>query len=276
MKNDLVMSMTMNDLIFTGRNKSYGAYFLRSSYDTNMTKGILFGVGIFLLIIISPMFDNNKGRILPLVEDNEKYDTTVLTLRPRPIFENLSSAGTMPTENKKILIEVPKVVADDEKSIKPNEPDKVIDENPNPNTPNSTNLVGGTTEGNNSEGFNSNGTGNSNETPSVNAEEFAKYAEEMPEFPGGNAALYKYLNNKVRYPEIAYLNGIEGTVLVQFVVDREGNINRTKIVRNVGGGCDEEAIRVISLMPKWKPGKMGGKNVAVIFTLPIKFKIEKN
>lgn len=274
MKNDLVLSMTMNDLIFTGRNKSYGAYLLRSTYDTNMTKGIFFGVGIFLLFITSPLFDNNKNRgLIPPIYNTDKFDTTVVILRARPTFIQPISAGSMPAENKKVKSEVPKVVTDDDKTIKANEPDKVSEENPIPS--NSSTMAGGSTEGTNSEGFNSLGTESTDETPATNDEEYGDHAEEMPEFPGGITALYKYLSKKVRYPEIAFQNGIEGTVLVQFVVDREGNINRTKVVRKLGGGCDEEAVRIISGMPKWKPGKMGGKNVSVMFTLPIKFKIEK-
>ena len=95
--------------------------------------------------------------------------------------------------------------------------------------------------------------------------------EEMPSFPGGDAALMKYLANNIKYPAIAKDAGIQGTVFVTFVVDEKGEVKDVKVLRSLGGGTDEEAIRVVKSMPKWSPGKQRGKAVKVQYNLPIRF-----
>ena len=86
--------------------------------------------------------------------------------------------------------------------------------------------------------------------------------------------MMKFIHNNLRYPSLAAENGIQGTVIVNFVVDRDGKITRIKVVRGIGGGCDEEAIRVLSKMPAWSPGKQGGKAVLVSYTVPIKYVLQ--
>lgn len=105
----------------------------------------------------------------------------------------------------------------------------------------------------------------------VEEEQIFTIVEEQPSFPGGVEEMYKYLGKAVKYPEMAKDAGISGTVYVTFEVDKEGNIKDVKVLRGIGGGCDEEAIRVVKAMPKWKPGKQRGKAVRVQFNLPIKF-----
>ncbi len=105
----------------------------------------------------------------------------------------------------------------------------------------------------------------------VAEEQIFTIVEEMPSFPGGDAALMKYLGNSIKYPAIAKDAGIQGTVYVTFVVDEKGNVKDVKVLRSIGGGCDEEAIRVVENMPKWKPGKQRGKPVKVQYNLPIRF-----
>ena len=98
--------------------------------------------------------------------------------------------------------------------------------------------------------------------------------EAMPEYPGGDAARMKYLQDNIKYPNMARESGIQGTVYVTFVVERDGSVTDVKILRGIGGGCDEEAIRVIKTMPKWVPGKQRGKPVRVQFNMPIKFTLQ--
>ena len=105
-------------------------------------------------------------------------------------------------------------------------------------------------------------------------EEIFEVVEEMPEFPGGPAAMMKYLNNNIRYPTIAQENGIEGRVIVQFVVNSDGTIVDANVVRSVDPFLDKEALRVINSMPKWKPGKQRGKSVRVKYTLPVMFRLQ--
>ncbi|MDD2644702.1 MAG: energy transducer TonB [Bacteroides sp.] len=105
-------------------------------------------------------------------------------------------------------------------------------------------------------------------------EEIFEVVEEMPEFPGGPAEMMKYLNNNIRYPTIAQENGIEGRVIVQFVVNSDGTIVDANVVRSVDPFLDKEALRVINSMPKWKPGKQRGKSVRVKYTLPVMFRLQ--
>src|SRR5690606_2509820 len=97
------------------------------------------------------------------------------------------------------------------------------------------------------------------------------YVEQMPE-PSVN--VNEFLSKNLRYPELAKENNIQGRVTVRFVVDEEGKVSDVTVVRGIGGGCDEEAKRVVMKMPKWKPGKQNGKAVKVYYTLPISFRLE--
>lgn len=98
--------------------------------------------------------------------------------------------------------------------------------------------------------------------------------ESMPEFPGGEAALHQYLAENIKYPQMAKESGIQGRVFVTFVVERDGRVTDVRVMRGIGGGCDEEAIRVVQNMPKWTPGKQRGKPVRVQFNLPVKFTLQ--
>jgi len=98
--------------------------------------------------------------------------------------------------------------------------------------------------------------------------------EDMPEFPGGEMALRQYIANTIKYPVIAQENGIQGKVYVTFVVDKDGSISNARIARGVDPSLDKEALRVINILPKWKPGKQRGKTVRVSYTVPINFVLQ--
>jgi len=98
--------------------------------------------------------------------------------------------------------------------------------------------------------------------------------EKMPEFPGGMSALLDFLAKNTRYPQSAAETGIQGTVYLSFVVEKDGNVSNIKTLRGIGGGCNQEAERVLSLMPKWKPGNQFGKPVRVSFNVPVVFKLQ--
>ena len=98
--------------------------------------------------------------------------------------------------------------------------------------------------------------------------------EDMPEFPGGEQAMMDFVGKNVQYPKEAMEKEISGRVLVGCIVEKDGSVNEVKIVRGIGGGCDEEAVRVVKAMPKWKPGKEKGKPVRVSYMMPIFFKLQ--
>ncbi|MCF8244053.1 MAG: energy transducer TonB [Saprospiraceae bacterium] len=123
--------------------------------------------------------------------------------------------------------------------------------------------------------------------PAENEREIFKVVEDAPTFPGcadivdkperqkcAETKLLEFIYSKIQYPTIARENGIEGMVYVRFVVERDGRISNIEVVRDVGGGCGDEAARVVKLMPKWNPGKQRGTPVRVMFTLPVKFDLQ--
>lgn len=117
------------------------------------------------------------------------------------------------------------------------------------------------------------------EAPEIEEEEIVeaevfKVVEEMPEFPGGAAKLIEYIGKNVKYPMMARESDIQGKVYVQFVVEPDGSISKVQLLRGIGGGCDEEAMRVIQSMPKWKPGKQRGAPVRVQYMVPVIFKLQ--
>ena len=107
----------------------------------------------------------------------------------------------------------------------------------------------------------------------VEAEIF-KVVEVMPEFPGGAAKMMEYIQKNMKYPMMARESDIQGRVFVNFVVEPDGSISNVAVLRGIGGGCDEEAVRVVNSMPKWNPGKQRGTAVRCAFTVPIIFKLQ--
>jgi periplasmic protein TonB len=109
--------------------------------------------------------------------------------------------------------------------------------------------------------------------PPLSTDEAVVYTivEEMPEFPGGEDEMLKFIKANIKYPEIALKYGIRGTVYMAVIIDKGGRLTEISIKRGIGGGCDEEAIRVLSTMPVWKPGKNLGQTVNVIVMIPVKF-----
>lgn len=104
-------------------------------------------------------------------------------------------------------------------------------------------------------------------------EEIFVVVEEMPQFPGGDDALLRYLYSQLRYPSLALDSKIQGIVVIQFIIDEQGRIINPIVVRELGGGCDEEALRVVRGMPNWQPGKQRGRPVKVRYNLPIRFQL---
>ncbi len=109
----------------------------------------------------------------------------------------------------------------------------------------------------------------------VEKEEVFRSVEQMPTFPGGDAALMKYLSSHLQYPTMAQENGVQGTVIVQFVVTKTGAVGEVKVARSVDRDLDKEAVRVCKSLPKFVPGRQNGQPVSVWYTLPVKFKLQQ-
>lgn len=112
------------------------------------------------------------------------------------------------------------------------------------------------------------------QTPTDTTQEIVTMAEVMAQFPGGEEEMFAFINKNLLYPKLAKENAIEGRVIVRFIIQKDGSIDKIEIIRKLNWGCDEEVLRIIQLMPKWIPGKVNGKPVAMYFTLPIAFKLK--
>ncbi|OYU95240.1 MAG: energy transducer TonB [Bacteroidetes bacterium B1(2017)] len=253
------------ELVFTGRNKAYGAYVLRKKGDEYTIKGIIFAVVLFTASISAPVIVNYIKSQIP--KENAVKVTDVTTLEePPPIDKN--EPPPPPTEPPPPLKSTVKFTPPE---IKPDE--EVPDDEPPPIQEEMKDKDAGVTtvEGdpNGVDASLTEGGEGDGEAP-----EILTFAEQMPEFAGGTEELYKYLSKNIQYPPLARENSIEGKVVLTFVVGSDGKISQIEQVgKKLGWSCDEEAIRVVKNMPPWTPGKQNGKAVVVKFTLPIRFQL---
>ena len=109
------------------------------------------------------------------------------------------------------------------------------------------------------------------EEEEISEEVIFTVVEDQPSYPGGEEARIRYLQENLRYPQMAREAGIQGTVFVTFVVERDGSVTDVRVLRGIGGGCDEEAVRVVQNMPRWNPGRQRGQPVSFKFKIPIRF-----
>ena len=275
MENERLLKSSMDDIVFEGRNQTYGAFRLRRLYDKHMSRAMISGIIFFLLVISSPQIIRAVKGLLPAPKDDLVMKEVTLA-EPPPIDPKKPPPPPPPKVEpppiKDQIKFVPPVVKKDEEVKEEEPPPPTIEEIKDKE------IATETKEGD------ENGVDASLTEPDAppappvleepKEEEPFTYVEQMPTFPDGTEAMYKYIYEKIKYPAIARENGISGQVIVQFVVSKEGDIQKAKVVRGIGGGCNEEALRVVNGMPKWKPGKHNGRAVPVTFTLPIKFVLQ--
>ncbi|MET7001576.1 energy transducer TonB [Chitinophaga defluvii] len=266
------------DILFDGRNKDYGAYDLRRRYDKRVRNAILGTTAIALLFVGSYVVNNHlmasemHVRIKPDVilrpmAELPPPETKVIPPPPPP------PAAAAPVKST-IRVTTLAVVPDDK--VPP-------EEEPPKNSDIGNKAIGlSNTIGDDVNGVESDlltsgtGTGVVTVPEPVDKDKVFIFVEISPSFPGGQEALKKYLSKNTRFPHVAQKNGVSGTVFIQFVVDYEGNIKDVKTVgAHKGAGLEEEAMRVVKSMPKWKPGRQNGQNVSVQFNLPINFRLQE-
>lgn len=275
-----LMSQKWLDLIFEGRNQNYGAYVLRRqsskrhlfAFVLSMT---LVVAGVFLAIMVKKVNDTNTG--------NNYDDALVMTkvdLTPPPPDEVIEHRVVAPPTvelAKTISYQAPKIEKDvlvskeqemksmDEVvkakdaiiSIIDNKDGRTDDFGVDPADLIKHKVIIQDTE------------------PVVDETIYTiAIVEQAPSFPGGESAMYEWLSKNINYPVIAQENNIQGRVVMQFVVGRNGEIEEVEILRGVDSSLDQEALRVIKAMPRWIPGKQGGNAVKVRYTLPVQFKLQ--
>jgi len=248
-----------DEIVFEHRNKEYGAYELRKRYNKHMNTAFIIAISVFVISVSVPAIMDFLDSIVPA-----EADTNVeLTLVDAPPLDKDVPPPPPPPDPPPPVQETikftPPVVTEepiDEKDIPP--PQDEIKVQVGTETKEGTGDIELPTDGDGKDEI---------EAP----QQIFTIVEQMPEFPGGEEELFKYLGKNIKYPSMARENGITGTVYVTFVVEGNGEISDVKKLRGIGGGCDEEAMRVVKAMPSWKAGKQNGKSVRVQYNLPIKF-----
>lgn len=271
-----ILTANMDDILFENRNKEYGSYVLRKEYDKNVRNGLIVGTLLFLLIVLIPVISDAVNRLRGSMVDEETI--VLIDLAPPPPLTDEPppppppEVPPPPPPSKPTIRFTPPVVKADE---------EVVDEEPPPVIEELKDVAISTkTQEGNEDGVDLGILDDYGDGPvappvvEVKKEEIFTRVEQMPQFGSGEKELLEYLAKNIKYPAIARENGIQGTVVIQFVVDKDGRVTEPTVVREVGGGCDEEALRVIKNMPKWIPGKQQGKAVKVRYTLPVRFRLE--
>ena len=261
-----VVALGRNELVFANKNKAYGAYELRRTYNRTIALALGIATISFVLLVSVPAImdwiNRQKG------EEVAKVDITAVDLTPPPPIDKTEPPPPPPPpppvmETVKFT---PPIVKDEE----------VIDEPPPVQTEETPQISTETHEGTGNEEIviPEEGTG----VVAPVKEEIFTIVEQMPSFPGGDAAMMKWIKDKIEaigYPQMEKEAGISGTCYVTFVIDKDGNVTDSKLLRGVSGGpgYDKVALAVVKSMPKWAAGKQNGRAVSVQYNLPIKFTI---
>lgn len=254
------------DMVFSGRNQKYGAYVLRKESDKNTNKGILYAIVFFTLAISAPVIVNYIEGLVPKdVEEVKVVEVNTLE-EPPPIDKN--EPPPPPAEPPPPLKSTVKFTPPE---IKPDE--EVPDEPPPTQEEMKEKDAGVKTEEGDPNGVDESLLSDGDGLTGDVGPEIVTFAEQMPEFEGGQEEMMRYLQKNLNYPPVARENGIEGRVVLQFVVGTDGKISQIEVLKKLGWGLEEEAVRVVKTMPAWRPGKQNGKPVFVKFTLPIVFKL---
>lgn len=262
-----------NEIVFEGRNKAYGAFFLRHLHERNMVIAIFISLLMIMLLVNIPGFLKLLKGYLP--ERMVEIEITPVTLEAPPLttITRVRPPSVEPPPGRpapRVSQPVTPVVVDDRDM----EIETPIESDPGPVT---VETGSGTHEGQEPIGAgedNQIGTGESAIAGDENTSVPFTFVEQMPEFQDGYAGLVRYLRKNLKYPSLARENNISGTVILQFVVTAQGKIKDARVVRGIGGGCDQEALRVVREMPDWKPGLHNGRAVPVTFTLPVAFELK--
>ena len=263
------------DLVFEGKNQAYGAYKLRKGTSKRNLWSII-------IVLIDAVAIFSAKAIKNVIEANQKVAVTTAV--------ELSKIDKTPKVEKKKAapkIEQPKVVEKVKSSIKFTAPVIKKDSEVKPEEEmktqedlqkTKTTIGAFTVVGNDEIGGEVLKAKEeiAQPEPPKNEEENKVFdvVEEQPSFPGGQGALMSWLHDNIKYPVVAAENGIQGKVIVQFIVGKNGSISNVKVLRSVDPSLDKEAVRVVSNMPNWTPGKQNGASVNVRFTLPVTFRLQ--
>ncbi|MFD1001720.1 energy transducer TonB [Ohtaekwangia kribbensis] len=269
MKTETLAAKDWDDLVFENRHKEYGAYEVRKAYSGNLVAGFSVSMGIALLAFIIPiLFFLIRGDVAGPIKDLPPLGDIIEIVQPPSIeLPKIQPPPSAPAQQVQTTALTPVVTT---AQVEP------VDIAPNDQM-----VVGNTTDpvvGTPGEGT-ATGTGSGTVPTAVPAvvapPQVLDIAEVMPAFEGGLEEMYKFIRKKIHYPAASRRIGVEGTVYVSFVVNREGKVVDVKTIRGISPDCDKEAERVVSMLPNWSPGMQNHNPVSVRMTVPIKFQLDK-
>ena len=270
------------DLIFEGRNKQYGAYKLRTQTGKRNVKAIITIAILAALCIV--LFYIKAGYDAYQAAHAKNENVTEISALNQPKKKEAKVERKVQVEEKKEVVKEVKSsikftapVIKKDAEVKPEEEMKTQDQIMQTNT-----AIGALdVKGNSDQGEILQVTQRvetepvKTEAPKPEVEnKVFDVVEQMPSFPGGQGALMQYLANNIKYPVVAQENGVQGRVVVSFVVERDGSITDVQVVRSVDPSLDREAQRVVKSMPKWIPGKQNGQAVRVKYNVPVSFRLQ--
>lgn len=271
------------DLVFEGKNKDFGAYVIRTESTMRHNKAVLWtliGTIIFSLLVFGYVKVSRYIEEKRIAEWADQVEV---------IIDMSQEAEEPEPEQKRLEQEKPEVLQDVLNSIKVTELQIVEDNEVNREDEilsqdeiEQTNRAFGQTNVDNGQDDRTQFqtavdevvVEKKEEKPKEVKEEIHTLVEQMPQFPGGDAALMKYLSSHINYPPMAAENNVQGKVILQFVVEKDGRVGEVKIARSVDKDLDKEAIRVVKSLPKFTPGRQNGYPVRVWYTLPVNFKLQ--
>jgi len=263
-------SYEWRELVFQGKNKEYGAYTLRGESDKRHNKAMLI---ITIVTIVGFSIPKLIDFIKSVRPQTEVYQTTAIsTLKPAADVKDkdikkVERQEPPPPVKNSIKFTAPEI-KDDKDVSEENELQSQEAINNAKGIISIATVVGGDDE-------NGQDIADLKEVVTqVKDEPILDVVEQMPQYPGGESELMAYVFKNIKYPVIAQENGIQGTVVVKFVVTKTGAVGEVQVLRQLDPACDREAVRVVKTLPNFIPGKQNGVNVNVWFTLPIKYKLE--
>jgi protein TonB len=252
-----------NELVFENRNKEYGAYIIRQRYSRSVNLALLISITFFLICLSAPVVVAWLESFKSAAPIAINKDVEINLAEPPPIDETQPPPPPVtppPPIQESIKFTPPEVKPDEQVKDEPPPTQEDLKE---------SNAGAVTVEGN-----------GATELPSevVAIDEPANdkpllFAEQMPEFPGGEEAMMNFIQSHAKWTPMAREAEIQGTVNISFVIDKEGKVTDVKIAKDIGGGLGEEAVKAVKQMPQWKPGRQNGKAVSLIFNVPVKFKL---
>lgn len=263
------------DLVFEGKNQAYGAYKLRKGTSKRNLWSIIIvliaAVAIFSAIAIKNVIEANQKVAVTTAVELSKIDKTP-KVEKKKAAPKIEQPKVVEKVKSSIKFTAPVIKKDSE--VKPEEEMKTQEDLQKTKT-----TIGAFTVVGNDEIDGEVLKAKEEITqpePPKNEEENKVFdvVEEQPSFPGGQGALMSWLHDNIKYPVVAAENGIQGKVIVQFIVGKNGSISNVKVLRSVDPSLDKEAVRVVSNMPNWTPGKQNGASVNVRFTLPVTFRLQ--